>query len=79
MAYTVQANIAVRDVKMQEHGRFLNIWAFNNSSAGKQTSMRMEPHHTAVSARISQCQAELSGQVRVHAELQAQRVAARSR
>lgn len=40
------------------------------------TGVCVKPHHAAVSARISQRQPELSGPARVHAELQAQSLAA---
>lgn len=38
----------------------------------------VKSHHTAVSAHVSQRQSELSGPARVHAELKAQSLAARS-
>lgn len=50
----------------------------NDNTTSKHSGVCMTAHHTAVSARVSQRQSELSGPARVHAELEAQSLAARS-
>lgn len=71
MACTVQAFIAINN----EHSYLKHIWADNIGASPKHIGVRMKSHHTAVSARVSQRQSELSGPARVHAELQAQSLA----
>lgn len=57
---------------------FLDLSAGEGRGHRAEPCIHVKPHHAAVSAHISQGQSELSGPARVHAKLEAQRLAARS-